>query len=70
MPDRIGVSLEFTGDRLRANVDYVQASAQDDVAEFELPTGELRSDCLWIQAGSIIVILNSLYMLVESWPRG
>lgn len=25
---------------------------------------------LWIQGGSIIVILSSLYMLVESWSRG
>ena len=31
-PDRVGVSLEFTSDRLRANVDYVRASEQDDVA--------------------------------------
>ena len=25
---------------------------------------------LWIQGGSIIVILSSLYMLAESWSRG
>ena len=28
-PDRVGVSLEFTSDRLRANVDYVRASEQE-----------------------------------------
>ena len=37
-PDRTGVSLEFTSDRVRANVDYVRASEQDEVAEFELPS--------------------------------
>ena len=37
-PNRTGVSLEFTSDRLRANVDYVRASEQDEVAEFELPS--------------------------------
>ena len=37
-PNRTGVSVEFTSDRLRANVDYVRASEQDEVAEFELPS--------------------------------
>ena len=49
-PDRAGVSLEFTSDRLRANVDYVRASGQDDVAEFELPTDsydDLRARIAW-----------------------
>ena len=49
-PDRTGVSLEFTGDRLRANVDYVRASEQGDVAEFELPTDsydDLRARIAW-----------------------
>ena len=49
-PDRVGVSLEFTGDRLRVNVDYVRASDQDDVAEFELPTdgyGDMRARVAW-----------------------
>ena len=49
-PDRVGVSLEFTSDRLRANVDYVRASKQDDVAEFELPSegyDDLRARIAW-----------------------
>ena len=49
-PDRAGVSLDFTNDRLRVNVDYVRASAQDDVAEFELPTDsydDLRARIAW-----------------------
>ena len=49
-PDRVGVSLEFTSDRLRANVDYVRAAEQDDVAEFELPTegyDDLRARIAW-----------------------
>ena len=37
-PSRIGVFLELTSDRLRANMDYVRASEQDDVSEFELPS--------------------------------
>ena len=49
-PSRVGVSLEFTGNRLRANVDYTRASEQDDVAEFELPTesyDDLRARIAW-----------------------
>ena len=49
-PDRVGVSLEFTSDRLRANVDFVRAAEQDDVAEFELPTDgydDLRARIAW-----------------------
>ena len=49
-PDRAGVSLEFTSDRLRVNVDYVRASEQDDVAEFELPSDgydDLRARIAW-----------------------
>ena len=49
-PNRTGVSLEFTSDRLRANVDYVRAAEQDDVAEFELPTDgydDLRARIAW-----------------------
>ena len=49
-PDRIGLSLEFTGERLRANVDYVRAFEQDDVAEFELPSesyNDLRARVSW-----------------------
>ncbi len=49
-PDRAGVSLEFTSDRLRANVDYVRASEQDEVAEFELRSegyDDLRARIAW-----------------------
>ena len=49
-PDRAGVSLEFTSDRLRANLDYVRASEQDEVAEFELPSegyDDLRARIAW-----------------------
>ena len=49
-PDRAGVSLDFRNDRLRVNVDYVRASAQDDVADFELPTDsydDLRARVAW-----------------------
>ncbi len=49
-PSRVGVSLEFSGNRLRANVDYIRASEQDDVAEFELPTesyDDLRARIAW-----------------------
>ena len=49
-PNRVGVSLAFTGDRLQANVDYVRASEQDDIAEFELPSDsydDLRARIAW-----------------------
>ena len=49
-PDRVGVSVEFTSDRLRANVDYVRASEQHEVAEFELPSegyDDLRARIAW-----------------------
>ena len=48
--DRVGVSLEFTNDRLRANVDYVRAFEQHDVADFELPSDaydDLRARIAW-----------------------
>jgi len=60
-PDRLGVSLEFTGNRLRANVDYVRASEQDDVAEFELPSDsydDLRARIAWrLRPGDMTVDL-------------
>ena len=49
-PDRFGVSVAFTNNRLRANVDYVRASGQDDIADFELPTDahdDLRARIAW-----------------------
>ena len=49
-PDRVGVSVEFANDRLRANLDFVRAFEQDDVAEFELPTDgydDLRARIAW-----------------------
>ena len=49
-PNRIGLSLEFTGERLRANVDYVRAFEQDEVADFELPSdayNDLRARVSW-----------------------
>lgn len=49
-PDRIGISLDFASDRLRANVDYVRASGQDDIADFELPSDpydDLRARIAW-----------------------
>ena len=60
-PNRIGLSLEFTGDRLVANVDYVRASEQDDVAEFELPSDsydDLRARIAWrMRPGDMVVDL-------------
>ncbi|MDE0177197.1 MAG: TonB-dependent receptor [Gammaproteobacteria bacterium] len=60
-PNRIGVSFEFTSDRLRANVDYVRASEQDDVAEFELPSDsydDLRARIAWrLRPGGMTVDL-------------
>ncbi|MCY3810203.1 MAG: TonB-dependent receptor [Gammaproteobacteria bacterium] len=60
-PNRTGLSLEFTSDRLRANVDYVRASEQDDVAEFELPSDgydDLRARIAWrFRPGDTIVDL-------------
>ncbi|MCY4128494.1 MAG: TonB-dependent receptor [Gammaproteobacteria bacterium] len=49
-PDRIGLTVEFISDRLRANVDYVRASDQYDVADFELPSdsyADLRARIAW-----------------------
>lgn len=49
-PDRIGLTFEFTSDRLRATVDYVRASEQDNVADFELPSDshvDLRARIAW-----------------------
>ena len=60
-PERAGVSLEFTGDPLRANVDYVRASEQDDVADFELPSDsydDLRARVAWrFRPGDTVVDL-------------
>ena len=60
-PSRTGVSLAFTGGRLRANVDYVMASEQDDVAEFELPSdsyNDLRVRVAWrFHPGDMVVDL-------------
>ena len=60
-PSRTGVSLAFTGGRLRANVDYVRASEQDDVAEFELPSdsyNDLRARIAWrLRPGDMVVDL-------------
>ena len=60
-PDRVGVSLEFTNNRLRANLDYVRASEQDNVAEFELPSdayNDLRARIAWrFRAGDIALDL-------------
>ncbi len=60
-PKRTGVSLEFTGDRLRANVDYVRAFEQDDVADFELPSDsydDLRVRIAWrFRPGDTVVDL-------------
>ena len=60
-PNRTGVSVEFTSDRLRANVDYVRAAEQDDVAEFELPTDgyeDLRARIAWrFRPGDAVVDL-------------
>ena len=49
-PDRVGLSLEFTGERLRANVDFVRAFEQDEAADFELPSdayNDLRARVSW-----------------------
>ena len=49
-PDRTGVSLGFTSDRVRAHVDYVRASRQHEVADFELPSegyDDLRARIAW-----------------------
>ncbi len=49
-PNRVGVSLDFTGGRLRASVDYVRAFEQDDIADFELPSDsydDLRARVAW-----------------------
>ena len=49
-PDRVGVSLEFTGGRLLANMDYVRAFEQSDIADFELPSDsydDLRARIAW-----------------------
>ncbi|MDE0421273.1 MAG: TonB-dependent receptor [Gammaproteobacteria bacterium] len=60
-PNRVGVSFEFTSDRLRANVDYVRAAEQDDVAEFELPSDsydDLRARIAWrLRPGDMTVDL-------------
>ena len=60
-PERSGVSLQFTGDRLRANVDYVRVSGQDDVADFELPSdsyNDLRARVAWrFRPGDMVVDL-------------
>ena len=41
-PDRVGLSLDFTGERLRANVDFVRAFEQDEVAELRAAVGRLQ----------------------------
>jgi len=60
-PNRVGVSFAFTSDRLRATVDYVRASEQDDVAEFELPSDsydDLRARVAWrLRPGAMTVDL-------------
>ena len=49
-----------------AALEAVLARQTAALAEFK---GEIYR-YLWIQGGSIIVILSSLYMLAESWSRG
>ncbi|MCY4656275.1 MAG: TonB-dependent receptor, partial [Gammaproteobacteria bacterium] len=60
-PQRTGVSLKFTGDRLLANMDYIRASEQDDVADFELPSDsydDLRARVAWrFRPGDMVVDL-------------
>lgn len=49
-PERIGLGLAFNGRHLAANLDYIHAFRQNDVAEFELPTdsyGDLRAYLGW-----------------------
>lgn len=62
-PDRIGVGLAFNSGAFSANLDYVRASEQNSVTEFELPTegyGDLRAHLRYgIERGSI---LTELYL--------
>ena len=62
-PDRIGVGLEFNSGGFSANLDYVRASEQNSVTEFELPSegyGDLRAHFRYgIERGGI---LTELYL--------
>ena len=62
-PDRIGVGLEFNSGGFSANLDYVRASDQNSVTEFELPSegyGDLRVHFRYgIERGGI---LTELYL--------
>ena len=62
-PDRIGVGLEFNSGGFSANLDYVRASDQNSVTEFELPSegyGDLRAHFRYgIERGGI---LTELYL--------
>ena len=49
-PQRVGLGLALNWKNLSANLDYVHAFKQEDVAEFELPTdayGDLRAYLAW-----------------------
>ena len=62
-PDRIGVGLEFNSGGFSANLDYVRASDQNSVTEFELPSegyGDLRAHFRYgLERGGI---LTELYL--------
>ena len=50
----------------------LRAEFRDQRAYMDQRLAELKSELyryLWIQGGSIIVILSSLYMLAETWSR-
>ncbi len=50
----------------------LRAEFREQRAYMDQRLAELKSELyryLWIQGGSIIVILSSLYMLAETWSR-
>ena len=70
---------EIRSDMKADRAEYVAAlrelrsDMKADRAEYVAALAELKSEIyryMWLQGGAIIVILTSLYALVESWARG
>ena len=63
----------LTASRFEAALGEIRSDMKADRVENAAALAELKSEIyryMWLQGGAIIVILTSLYALVESWARG
>lgn len=65
--------FRVTNSRFELAVGELRSDMKAGFARQEAALAEFKTEIyryLWIQGGSIIVILSSLYMLAETWSRG